>query len=205
VPICELRALTCLTLLPLPFAEAAIAHPNPWAISLARAGIFSPQRSGGSRGMKSTIVATILLLSAAPAMSHHSTTAYDHSKTIVLTGTVKEFQWTNPHSWVQLIVIDDQGKTTEWAIETGSPNLNLRHGWTRTTLKPGDKVTLTIYPHRDGNPHGSLAFAKLADGRVLDGAADFIPKDNAKDLGAADRTPSPAPNPGAQAPATQKP
>ena len=148
--------------------------------------------------MKSAIVGMMLLLSVSPAMSHHSTTAYDHTKTIVLSGTVKEFQWTNPHSWVQLIVSDDQGKMTEWAIETGSPNLNLRHGWTRTTLKPGDKVTLTIYPHRDGSAHGSLAFAKLADGRVLDGAADFIPKDNAKDLGTLGSAP-------AQAPATPKP
>jgi len=155
--------------------------------------------------VKSAVVGTILLLCALPALSHHSTTAYDHSKTIVLSGTVKEFQWTNPHSWVQLIVTDAQGNTTEWAIETGAPNLNIRHGWSRSTLKPGDKVTLTIYPHRDGGPHGSLAFAKLTDGRVLDGAADFIPKDNAKDLGAASGAP-PAPDAGSRAtPATPKP
>jgi hypothetical protein len=152
--------------------------------------------------VKCSVIAMMLLLVALPAMSHHSTTAYDHSKTIVLNGTVKEFQWTNPHSWVQLLVSDAQGKTTEWSIETGAPNLNIRHGWTRTTLKPGDKVTLTIYPHRDGGAHGSLAFAKLPDGRVLDGAADFISKDNAKDLGVVGT----APDGGAQAaPAPGKP
>ena len=161
--------------------------------------------------MKSAVVGMILLLCALPALSHHSTTAYDHSKTIVLSGTVKEFQWTNPHSWVQLLVSDAQGNTTEWAIETGAPNLNIRHGWSRNTLKPGDKVTLTIYPHRDGGAHGSLAFAKLTDGRVLDGAADFIPKDNAKDLGPASGGPPapaapPAPDAGSRAtPTTPKP
>jgi len=148
----------------------------------------------------------MLLLFALPALSHHSTTAYDHSKTIVLSGTVKEFQWTNPHSWVQLLVSDVQGNTTEWSIETGSPNLNIRHGWSRTTLKQGDKITVTIYPHRDGGPHGSLAFAKLPDGRVLDGAADFIAKDNAKDLGASANAPPPPPDAGSrEAPAPAKP
>lgn len=152
--------------------------------------------------MKPALVGAFLLSCALTAHAHHSTTAYDHSKTIVLSGTVKEFQWTNPHSWVQLLVMDAQGKTTEWSVETGSPNLNIRHGWTRTTLKPGDKVTLTIYPHRDGGAHGSLAFATLADGRILDGAADFIPKDNAKDLGTAP-TQSSVPGPPPVSPAAK--
>jgi hypothetical protein len=143
-----------------------------------------------------------LLSCALTTHAHHSTTAYDHSKTIVLNGTVKEFQWTNPHSWVQLLVVDTQGKTTEWSVETGSPNLNMRHGWTRTTLKPGDKVTVTIYPHRDGGAHGSLAFATLADGRILDGAANFIPKDNAKDLGT-EPTQSSVPGPPPASPAAK--
>lgn len=146
--------------------------------------------------MKSAAVGIMLLLYALPAISHHSTTAYDHTRTIVLTGTVKEFQWTNPHSWVQLLVNDGAGNSTEWSIETGAPNLNIRHGWSRNTLKPGDKVTLTIYPHRDGGAHGSLAFARLPNGRVLDGAADFIPKDNAKDLGGPGGAPTATSEPG---------
>jgi hypothetical protein len=123
-------------------------------------------------------------LYCASAYSHHSTTAYDHTRTISLKGVVKEFQWTNPHSWIQLLVTDDQGVTTEWSVETGAPNLNVRHGWKKTDLKAGDKVTLVIYPMRDGSTHGTLANATLPDGRVLDGAADFIPKDLAKDAGA---------------------
>jgi hypothetical protein len=187
--------------------------PNQWAICPVVPAIsFPPGRlKGDNAEVKSAAVGIMLVLYALPAMSHHSTTAYDHTRTIVLTGTVKEFQWTNPHSWVQLLVSDDQGNAKEWSIETGAPNLNIRHGWSRNTLKPGDKVTLTIYPHRDGGPHGSLAYAKLADGRVLDGAADFIPKDNAKDLGPASGGPPapaapPPPDAGSRAtPATPKP
>jgi hypothetical protein len=138
-------------------------------------------------------------LFAAPAFAHHSTTAYDHTRTVALKGVVREFQWTNPHSWIQVLVTDAQGATTEWSIETGAPNLNVRHGWKKTDLKPGDKVTLVIYPIRDGSAHGTLSSITLPDGRVLDGAADFIPKDLAKNAGS---TPAPgnpqAPGAGAQ-------
>ena len=130
-----------------------------------------------------TLRLAIALISfvATSVHAHHSTTAYDHKRTITLTGVVKEFQWTNPHSWIQLLVTDEKGSTTEWAIETGAPNLNVRNGWKRTDLKPGDKVTLVIYPIRDGSAHGTLANVTLPDGRVLDGAADFIPKGLARD------------------------
>lgn len=143
--------------------------------------------------MRSTRTALLLLLSTSATSAHHSTTAYDHSKTIELTGTVKEFQWTNPHSWIQLVVLDENGKSIEWAIETGAPNLNIRHGWKRNDLKPGDQVTLTLYPHRDGSPHGTLSTAKLPDGRVLDGAADFVRKDVAKEFSPPPQSAPPAP------------
>jgi hypothetical protein len=160
-------------------------------------GYSLPQKSDsqGKQSMKSMSTGLLLLLSGVPVSAHHSTTAYDHSKLIELTGTVKEFQWTNPHSWIQLIVVDAQRQSTEWSIETGAPNLNIRHGWKRNDLKFGDKVTLTLYPHRDGSPHGSLARVALPDGRVLDGAADFILKDMAKEPGAPK-----GPPPGAQGP-----
>jgi hypothetical protein len=130
------------------------------------------------------LLCVLVPLSIASAYAHHSTTAYDHTRTITLKGVVKEFQWTNPHSWIQLLVTDDKGVTTEWSVETGAPNLNVRHGWKKTDLKAGDKVTLVIYPMRDGSTHGTLANATLPDGRVLDGAADFIRKDLVKDAGA---------------------
>ena len=134
--------------------------------------------------------ALVLLVFSLPLCAHHSTTAYDHTRTIELKGTVKDFQWTNPHSWIQLLVTDGNGNTTEWAIETGAPNLNVRHGWKRDDLKPGDRVTLTAFPNRDGTPNASLTRVTLPDGRVLEGAAEFIPKDLQKQ-GVAAPPPSP--------------
>lgn len=119
---------------------------------------------------------------ATGASAHHSTAAYDRTKQIRLTGAVKEFQWTNPHSWIQLVVTDKQGAITEWGIEFGNPIINIRHGWKRADVKPGDKVSVVLYPMRDGSAHGTLATITLADGRTLDGAADFVGKEIARNL-----------------------
>lgn len=127
-----------------------------------------------------TCLLGLLLFVAATATAHHSTAAYDQSKPVKLSGTVKEMQWTNPHSWIQLVVTDERGAATEWAIEFGNPVINLRQGWKRTDVKPGDKVSVVVYPLRDGSAHGTLATITLADGRVLDGAAEFVPKEIAK-------------------------
>lgn len=117
-----------------------------------------------------------LLCIAASASAHHSTAAYDQTKPTKLTGTVKELQWTNPHSWIQLVVPGKAGATTEWAIEFGNPVINLRNGWKRGDVKPGDKVSMVIYPQRDGSAHGTLATITLANGKTLSGAAEFVPK-----------------------------
>lgn len=138
----------------------------------------SKRRSNGIQS-KAYLLGLLLSVSAA-ATAHHSTAAYDQMKPMKLSGTVKEMQWTNPHSWIQLIVTNEQGAATEWAIEFGNPVINLRQGWKRTDVKPGDKVSVVVYPMRDGSAHGTLATITLADGRVLDGAADFVPKEIAK-------------------------
>jgi hypothetical protein len=93
----------------------------------------------------------------APAFAHHSFAMFDNQKNTTLEGTVKEFQWTNPHSWVQLMVKDPAtGKDVEWSIEGGSPNGLARNGWKRTSLKPGDKAVVVIHPLKDGANGGSL-------------------------------------------------
>jgi hypothetical protein len=93
---------------------------------------------------------------------------FDRSKTVVLTGVVREFQWTNPHSWVQLEVMKPGGVgSVSWSIESGSPSSLARQGWKRTSLKPGDMITVTINPLRSGQPGGNFVQAKLADGTTL--------------------------------------
>ena len=92
-----------------------------------------------------------------PAFAHHSFAMFDADKKMTLEGTIKEFQWTNPHSWVQLVVVDPKtGNDVEWSIEGGSPNGLSRGGWKRTSLKPGDKAVVVIHPLKDGTNGGSL-------------------------------------------------
>ena len=96
----------------------------------------------------------------APASAHHSFAMFDNGRNMTIEGTVKEFQWTNPHLWVQLMVKDKAtGKEVEWSIEGGSPNGMRRQGWARTSLKPGDPAKIIIHPLKDGSPGGSLVSA----------------------------------------------
>jgi hypothetical protein len=112
----------------------------------------------------------LLCISAAAsislAMAHHSAAMFDRSKTITLTGTVKEFQYTNPHSWLQVMITDSDGNTVEWGFEAEGPSTLLRVGIQAGTFKPGDKVTIVANPMRDGRPAGALISATKSDGKV---------------------------------------
>ena len=100
---------------------------------------------------------------AAPVLAHHSFAMFDTRSEVTLNGTVREFQWTNPHGWLQVVVARG-GASVEYSIELGSPNSMSRRGWRRTTFKPGDKVTAIINPMRDGSPGGALVYALDAQG-----------------------------------------
>jgi hypothetical protein len=100
--------------------------------------------------------ASIVAVVAQPASAHHSFAMFDNQKNVTLEGTVREFQWTNPHSWIQVVVKDGSGKNVEWSIEGGSPNGLMRNGWTRTSIKAGDKAAVVIHPLKDGTSGGSL-------------------------------------------------
>lgn len=124
--------------------------------------------------MKNTVakvliaVAALLALSA-PMLAHHgSRISYDLTKMVTLTGTVTEFQWQNPHVYITFDVKDDAGKVTNWGAETYSPIVMARDGWSRHTLKTGDKVTVTVWPSKIGTPRGFLAKLVDPDGHVTD-------------------------------------
>jgi len=108
----------------------------------------------------------VLALWTSAAFGHHSFAMFDSQKTISLEGTIKEFQWTNPHTWIQLLVRDASGKEVEWSIEGGSVNGLARAGWKRTLLKAGDKAIVVIHPLKDGNPGGSLVTVTV-NGQVI--------------------------------------
>ena len=91
---------------------------------------------------------------------------FDNTKEVTAVGVVKSFQWTNPHSWLQVVVTGADGKQVEWSLEGGSPGILSRNGWKRTSVKPGDKVTVIFYPLKDGKPGGSFLEVKTPDGKT---------------------------------------
>ena len=101
------------------------------------------------------------------AFGHHSYAMFDLSKTVTLQGTVRDFQWTNPHSWIWIDVTDAKGATEQWGIEGMSPNYLARRGWSKHTLNPGDKVTVLIHPLKGTEHGGSFLSVTLADGTVM--------------------------------------
>lgn len=114
-----------------------------------------------------------LTIIAAPAAAHHSFAMFDQKKIMTLDGTVSEFQWTNPHAFIE-IDVPSAGKMQHWSIELNSPNNLTRQGWKRSSLKPGDKVKLRIAPLRGGKHGGLFLDLRLPDGKVLDSG---LPKD----------------------------
>jgi predicted component of type VI protein secretion system len=108
-----------------------------------------------------------LLLLASPAHSHHSNVAYEVTKVITITGVVKEFRWVNPHTWLHLMVDEANGGKVEWQVEGRAPGVLLRAGWTKASLKPGEKVTVDMSPAKDGTKVGIIARITKEDGTIL--------------------------------------
>ena len=128
------------------------------------------------RFLRLAFAAIVLALVARPepADAHHSFAQFDRSKEVTMSGVVREVQWNNPHTWIQVIVTDEKGRKIEWGFECGSPNMMSRTGWKRTTLKMGDRVTVVGNPLKNGRPNASLVKITLPDGRVL-GPGDAPP------------------------------
>ena len=121
----------------------------------------------------------LAVLAIAPALAHHSFSMFDLEKEITLVGEVKEFQWTNPHIWIQVLVTGEDGKVVEWSIEGSSPNGLARVGWKRTSIKAGDQLAVTINPLRSGEHGGNFVQAKFPDGRILTRRAAEAPVEGA--------------------------
>lgn len=118
----------------------------------------------------SILISVAAILVAGPAFAHHSHAMFDFEKQVTLVGTVKEFQWNNPHCWIQVLVPDPKDPNAppvEWGVEMGAPMQLVRHGWRPASLKPGDKITVVINPLRDGRPGGQIISAIGPDGKPI--------------------------------------
>src|SRR5215831_12302542 len=114
-----------------------------------------------------TIAAALIAAFSIPVAAHHSFAAFDVTTQKTISGTVKEVQWTNPHIWLWIDVPNDKGSADTFGFEGMSPNFLARRGWTRTTLKVGDKVTVNYRPMKDGSHGGMFMSGKMATGKVL--------------------------------------
>jgi hypothetical protein len=111
----------------------------------------------------------LLALAALPgaASAHHSFAMFDRSRTDTIVGAVKKFELINPHGWLRIDVMDEQGHANEWSLEAGGPAQMQRQGWTQASVRAGDKVTVLIHPLRDGSYGGQLVSVTLPNGKVL--------------------------------------
>jgi hypothetical protein len=116
---------------------------------------------------KIQLLLSIAAIAALPVVAHHAPAVFDQSKTIVIDGTVTDFVWSNPHSWIHMDVVGDDGEVTDWVIEMNPPTYLIRGGWKSTTLKAGDEVSVVANPLRTGEPAGKFVAITLPDGRVL--------------------------------------
>ena len=144
------------------------------------------------RSLLPWLMATCL---ASVATAHHSTAEFDYTRQVTIKGIVKEVQWTNPHSYIQLRADGAAGEKIQWSVEIGSPSLNINMGWRKNSVKVGDVVTMNLSPARNGKPYGTLRVLTFADGKTLDGVAARV--------GAGPGAPPPAP--AATAPAATRP
>lgn len=112
-----------------------------------------------------TIGATALLTGSAAA--HHSHAMYDDTVEATSTGVVKEFLWRNPHVWLNVVVVQDDGSEVEYSFEGASPSNLARRGWTPKSIAAGEEVTVVFYPLKDGDPGGNIRTVTLPDGSAL--------------------------------------
>lgn len=128
---------------------------------------------------KAATLAGLLWLGLAGAgQAHHSGAMFDRAKTVTLQGTIKEYQYENPHSWLIVNVPGQDGREVVWSLETDAPSNVKRFGLTPSNLKAGDKVTVRAHPLRDGRPGGSFVDVTLPDGRVLGLPSTALPASN---------------------------
>jgi hypothetical protein len=125
------------------------------------------------RWSRPSIVA-LLGIAATGAQAHHSYAMFDMHKSLAVEGSIAKFEWTNPHSFVWMYVkkADKSGEYDLFAFESDTPNQLKLNGWTRDSLKPGDKVSVRYFPLRDGRPGGRLVMVQGSNGRVLTGAPE---------------------------------
>jgi hypothetical protein len=122
--------------------------------------------------MKQRLTITVIFLASlvtisTPVFAHHGNSAYDYKNPVTISGDITDFEWTNPHCQIYLDVKDAKGEVVNWGVETNSPGILARAGWTKRTVKPGDHVSIKLLPAKSGAPVGFLVEMTLPNGQVM--------------------------------------
>lgn len=117
-----------------------------------------------NRRLRRPLPAAIAIVLSWPLAAHHAGTAFDEQRRLTLIGTVKEFKWVNPHTWIYVMVPNASGEMEEWRLEGGAVSILGRAGWNSKTLQPGDKVTISIKPLKSGEHGGEFSTVQKEDG-----------------------------------------
>jgi hypothetical protein len=125
--------------------------------------------------MKVWYVCLLVVVLCVPATAHHGAASFDTSKEVTLTGTVTEYIWANPHCFLKFDAKDDTGAVRNWAVEVSNPTDMTKRGWSRSSFKVGDQVTVSLQAVKNGAPIGRLTRVVLADGSTLPGGAELGP------------------------------
>jgi hypothetical protein len=112
------------------------------------------------------VVGAVALVAGA-AQAHHSFAMFDLTREVTVSGTVKQFQWTNPHAYIQVTAKDEQGRDVEWSMEMGAPMYLYARGWRPSSLRAGMQIKVTLNPLRNGRPGGVVRDVITADGRQI--------------------------------------
>ena len=124
--------------------------------------------------LMAVVAATLgLLIFSAPVSAHHGSAAFDVGKQVVLKGTVTRWYWANPHCFLSFDVKAEDGGVMHWVAETSNPPDMINRGWSKETFKPGDEITATVEPVKNGRPAGRLLEVVLPDGKTLHYASPF--------------------------------
>jgi hypothetical protein len=122
---------------------------------------------------KVTLIFLCFLALSVPILAHHGAAAYDTDKKITLKATVTQWFWANPHCFLKFDAKDDKGNVVHWATETSNPSDMVNLGWSKDTFKPGDEITVTFTPVKNGNPVGRVDSVVLANGQTLSAHVKF--------------------------------
>jgi hypothetical protein len=128
-----------------------------------------------------SLAAVAAVAFTAPALAHHSFAMFDPDKTVILKGTVKEFEWQNPHVWLEMMVVDQAtGKPVKYSLEMGSVARSTYDGWKKDTVRPGDAVTATMHPLKDGSRGGMYLSVELPSGQKFGRTGPAVGKPTAR-------------------------